>query len=1102
MSKTKLRKPTLSDDDPLIAIADVMKAYKGDWKSPDAITVVRSTNNSPVNKIFTMGDDGEIVKKSRGSISDAIGVVVGVPDVHALATLLELVGEEPSVCLISGRFPLAPGQEGPVSDPFRILSKGTATEAADVTLDEQGWGKVDGFRVTTRSLETTAPTTWVLLDCDFVPGMPDELRFTDYEGQWWPAMVDAFPGLEGAGRVHVPSSTSRLLDDRGEVVFPETPSSHTWVQVDDPSHTEELRSFTLYAAARAGKAFMRFNKAGAGQLWTIFDPSTFSRERLVFDGAPSTKIEDYTIADPDITVFDGGRFDTRAIPPITTEQYGEIASRFNIRFEKVGGGSNTPPRAVEYGLCADLELVLRDMRDMKLAGREANPVTLAELHASLAHLTNPAVRCQTPFRDSDSWAATVYLGSDRLPFINDFGSVHIYRMKPGEVAKFPEKPYAEALRKAVLGGNEEQAQNCAATYSAVLTARGMNVKTVNSRITSIVKKCLQDDPNCFLPDYNTKDRNSVVLGDVTKTVDATVYRINASPGGSLFDLPTLDQVIDEMNEEYIHAVLAKKARVIREISIRDPETKVRQYQAEWLESGVLKEHLGHEVRMIHVPGKKNPVAINPFQAWLKHEARNTAVGVEFRPEPTFRKPDKAMQQGGTYNLWQGFLFEPSDDPELEEHADLIEAHFLEVIAAGDKTKFDWIMDWIASLVQKPQSQGLCIPVWKSQEGAGKNTPWDLILAPLLGWHAFEVGKLEDITGRFNSMFGFSVLVVGNEALWGGDRAEMGPIKTLIDTKRRVELKFAEAFMSPNYCKVLLFTNEDWYAPENLDGRRFVPFDVSPHRIRDEAYFARLREACELGRAAFLTRLLARDINWRWLRTPPGWASESGLKNKLAGESAFTNWLHHLCLTGRVQVPERKLTKGTFNVVRVADVKIKGDGGTVAEQSELEKIPHLLGDRLIGSAPDDRNGEVEIELGDDGVRVSSDVLYQSYLHYASTARKPHRFAGNTMEPAEFGSAMSKLADKGGLPVVRRKRLRTKRLDRFAGYNSNLRDYEYSDRFYIYEMAPLKGFREAFQGLSRLDIIWGATDRELFSDEESDADENGYDADHDWGGSAAG
>lgn len=1092
MANTKKKNGSkLIDSDPLESIAETMRAFKGDWKSPDAVTLVRSTRGFPVNKTFKMDDDGEITKTAQASIADATGIVVGVPDVNAFGTLLEMVGAEPSMCLISGRFAGAPGPDGPVSKKFRILSGAKADEAKAPRV---GWGRIDKTPCVTRSLKNTEPSSWVLFDCDFVAGMPDGLRLLDYEGEWWSAMVEIFPGLSQVGRVHVPSSTSRLLDDRGEVVFGDTPSSHTWIQIRDASHVEDLRQLTLYAAARDGKAFLRRNKIGSGQMWTIFDPSTFSRERLVFEGAPTTEISEYGIADPEITIVDGGRFDTRAIPVLSDTDYRAISAEFGVRFENSIVGGVRAVRVGGEGLTFDLDLELRDPSYAARAGTTGATVGLSALHVSVADLPDPIINCQTPFRpDSVGYAGTVWLGHDRMPFFTDFGAPsYIYRTPLEERRALPEQLYRNKLTTAIKAGDENAAKYAAATLAAVIAYKGRERAVVRASIVSVVDAAIKGNPGCFLPDYDTKTRNQIVTELMDKTLKAVASRIDrdgdnndsfSSSGvaGGTGGNGDVAAIVKRLNRKYVHVLIGKKPRIIIEKKVKDPDTNLDQYQPDWLESGALKEHLGHEVEYVNVPGQVDPEAVNPFNEWLYHSDRNTATDVVFRPEATFRDGDRPIKNGGVYNLWQGMLFSPVDpatDPELAAAVRLIEDHMLTIIAGGDQKKFNWMMDWFAALVQDPACQGLCIPVWKSREGAGKNTIWDLIFAPLFGWHAFEVSRLDQITGNFNSMFGFSVAVLGNEAIWGGDKASIGAIKTLIDTKRRVELKFSEAFMSPNYCKVLLFTNEDWYAPENLDGRRFVPFDVSGDRIGDDQYFADLRGACRDGRAAFIHQLMQRDIDYKLLRTPPGWASESGLANKLAGENAYVNWLYSLCSTGRISVPERYLTLGTYNLVRLKDFK--------HSRTRETDLPHMFDDRLHGSLPRNRNGVVEVEFGDNEVSAAIDVFYQSYLHFANTAKRGHRFAGETMERKDFGTAISKLKADDGRGIVVRRCNRMVRHDRFAGNSDNLEDELYKSKLYVYEFAGLPRMREAFQNLSRLDIEWGETDEQWFGEAESDVE----------------
>lgn len=1048
--------------------AAAVAPFGGDWRSGDAITVAVEAAGEAVNKVFT-GTLEAIKKDARGTVSDAYGIVVGVPTPEAMEALLNVVGVHPAMYIVGGRSKDAVGVDGHRSDVFRMVSKAKRDTIAPT----------EGTILTTRTKDKFEPVNWLLFDCDASDDAPEALANMDYETEWWPAMVGAFPGLEGVPRVTLPSSSSRLVTDDGAAIN-KVASSHTWVQVENADLLPEMRWRLLYQAALSGIGFMRKWGDTNGQLWSVFDPTVYSPERCVFDGAPSSYVPGAKIAPPKITVYpgtDGKRFDLESVPEPTDDDLATLSEQFGLRFETTHfGGVRTILTLDEDVLTPDTALTVRDDA-VRAFGLPSNTVTLAELHAAACAEKNPVVRIQAIARDSTSWACTVYLAHDRMPFVVDFGSANKWQLSVDSLKTFDEAPYVDALRHAILGGNDDRVQWAAATYAAVMWYKGVEPKDIRASVAGFVKDALKTDPDGFHPTMETKARNNFVFAKAIEVFKAIDRKQNSQPddyGGPIFD--SEDDVAREENKRFIFGLIGKKPRVIEEVAYTDPKTGDVKYIAEDYESGALRDYHAPRRAAVSAPTRDDPTKVRlvkVFDAWLYSSLRNTATRVHFYPECTFRGGPRTIQQGGVYNLWQGFLFdpvEPGTDPEADAAADMIEWHLRVVIAAGYDERHSWMMDWFANLIQKPASVGICIPVWKSREGAGKNTVMNTIFSPLFGWHYFEVSKLEDMTGRFNAMRAYTAFLVGNEATWGGDKKATGAIKALGDEHVRVEEKFKEAQMILSMTKVLLMTNEDWFAPDGLDGRRFVSFDVADDFVGDVAYFTALREACIRGRGVFLHRLLHREYDDKTLRNPPGWASDSGLKNKLAGETAFTNWMHDLCDTGRITVPEVKLTYGKYNVCAVSKWKDK--------TLDIEDVPHLLDDRLEGSVPSIRRGVVTVEFDDLPKVVSTDVMYASYLHYAESRSRSHKFSGSVVDEATFGKELLKLTDDDGRVVVRKRRRKTVRLDRYDGHGLMAGSQKHTSEFRVYELEPLPRLREAFQNTSRITIGWNDTLRDGF------------------------
>jgi len=269
---------------------------------------------SRANKLVQRSKSGALIKKAGPPIITAIATTVFVPDTSAMVSLLTEIADDPKTVIIpSGYFsgsepidpdPLAVGAE------FCISSKARLAEHLDVDKDDTdrllGWHEVRGQRHIARLKANMQPGAWMLFDRDEVKGMPERLAALSDE-EWLSALGEMIPGLTDVERIMVPSSAGRVLVD-GE---PMTASGrHYYVQIIDGNDLERFGATLLQRSFLKGYGFMRPlysdddpDKVVGCRQWSIFDPTTFSRERLVYEGAPTVKGKGLKLAPASIEVL-------------------------------------------------------------------------------------------------------------------------------------------------------------------------------------------------------------------------------------------------------------------------------------------------------------------------------------------------------------------------------------------------------------------------------------------------------------------------------------------------------------------------------------------------------------------------------------------------------------------------------------------------------------------------------------------------------------------------------------------------------------------------------------------------------------------------------
>jgi hypothetical protein len=136
-----------------------------------------------------------------------------------------------------------------------------------------------------------------------------------------------------------------------------------------------------------------------------------------------------------------------------------------------------------------------------------------------------------------------------------------------------------------------------------------------------------------------------------------------------------------------------------------------------------------------------------------------------------------------------------------------------------------------------------------------------------------------------------------EGFFAGNRAAVGALKHMITSERvRIEGKFRDSYEIPNYCRLLITSNEDWVIPAGLSERRFTVVDISGARKDDWAYHAAMRTQMENGGYAKLLHvLLDARLDFKLLSRPYNTAALRD--QQLASLEADQRWVYDILHAG-------------------------------------------------------------------------------------------------------------------------------------------------------------------------------------------------------------
>lgn len=191
----------------------------------------------------------------------------------------------------------------------------------------------------------------------------------------------------------------------------------------------------------------------------------------------------------------------------------------------------------------------------------------------------------------------------------------------------------------------------------------------------------------------------------------------------------------------------------------------------------------------------------------------------------------------------------------------------------DEAFFDYVIRWLAWMVQYPGQQAEVATVFIGKRGTGKGT-LGKALCRIFGQHQLHLSSPGQFTGRFNEHLRQCSFLFADEAYGPKDRTAEGELKrNITDDTISIEPKGRARFEVPNCLHVMIASNNDWVIPAGESERRFAAQEVSEIHLQDRAWFGPLyKQLREGGYAAMLHDLLQMDLgDWHprdnVIRTP-------------------------------------------------------------------------------------------------------------------------------------------------------------------------------------------------------------------------------------------
>lgn len=285
--------------------------------------------------------------------------------------------------------------------------------------------------------------------------------------------------------------------------------------------------------------------------------------------------------------------------------------------------------------------------------------------------------------------------------------------------------------------------------------------------------------------------------------------------------------LEKINDDFMLVDEGGTMKIYREM---EDYALDRKFWAKYTPGNFMLKHATKKVMI-----GKRPVQLGT--AWLDWPKRREYDGITFAPD----KPPGAVGNQGALNLWTGFGVEENEDGSW----DLLQQLILEALANGDQTHADYIMDWMAYAVQRPQLPAEVALVFKGGKGSGKGTLGRAFFK-LFGRHGMPINSPSLLTGRFNLHMRDLIALFADEAFWAGDKSGESLLKGLVtEPMITFEGKGTNAEQGINCLHIMMASNLDWVVPAGMDGeRRFAVFEVNDSWVVSGKHVTRNRKRFE------------------------------------------------------------------------------------------------------------------------------------------------------------------------------------------------------------------------------------------------------------------
>ena len=351
-------------------------------------------------------------------------------------------------------------------------------------------------------------------------------------------------------------------------------------------------------------------------------------------------------------------------------------------------------------------------------------------------------------------------------------------------------------------------------------------------------------------------------GGNTTTSGNTTTQMRSTQVGSKIVLDEDFTLYDLRNKDYqrggeldIEAILHDMQRIM--IYTLDPFLFYQKYHGE--QGNVMEQVTKKEMfeKLIHTKiGTIETIRQTGKKTWVEHkeitlkQIFEEGTGIHANSKRFQARSVKFMTDDPRdFPLFQGYPWKPLPDDQFNMKKILPWLdHVAENICNGDFEVAEWLLNWIAFIVQKPGVKTTVSPMIIGDHGTGKGDFFLDIISKLFGRYALpNVTKIEDITGRFNGILENMVFIGCNEMHDEGNTRKLNgdSLKSLITEYDIIyERKCVNTKKGKFYGNLIFFSNHTIPIDAKQMKRRICIIETNYKVAENLDFFGKLKEVID------------------------------------------------------------------------------------------------------------------------------------------------------------------------------------------------------------------------------------------------------------------